>query len=139
MADDALLLQYYKLLVSCAGPYLVAIIVQSQRIGSGQTRCVFVSYAGNVDGQGRRRCLSVVSEPFGQEHKVEIIPLLVLPLVMNSSNFLEVGARGVGTAKHEGSNALWQKAFKQTSLVCKSNISGGGCGYIVLVYCLDNW
>ena len=66
-----------------------------------------------VDGQGRRRCLSVVSEPFGQEHKVEIIPLLVLPLITNSSNFLEAGPRGVGTAKREGSNALWQKAFNK--------------------------
>ena len=52
-------MQYYKLLVSCAGPYLVAIIVQSQRIGSGQTQRVFGSYAGNVDGQGRNRSLSM--------------------------------------------------------------------------------
>ena len=59
MADDALLLQYYKLLVSCAGPYLVAIIVQSQRIGSGQTRCVFVSYAGNVCRWSRKEKMLV--------------------------------------------------------------------------------
>ena len=47
--------------------------------------------------------VNVVIELFGQKHKVEIIPLLVLPLDMNSSNFLEVGPRGVGTAKREGS------------------------------------
>ena len=39
--------------------------------------------------------VNLVNEPFGQEHKVEIIPLLALPLVTNSSNFLEVGPRGV--------------------------------------------
>ena len=114
MADDALLLQYYKLLVSCAGPYLVAIIVQSQRIGSGQTRCVLVSYAGNVDGQGRKRCLSVVSEPFGQEHKVEILLLLSYHLLRTrQTSWKRDLYRGVGTAKREGSNALWQKAFNK--------------------------
>ena len=70
-------------------------------------------YMAELVEMKERRCLSVVSEPFGQEHKVEIIPLLVLPLITNASNFLEAGPRGVGTAKREGSNALWQKAFNK--------------------------
>ena len=57
--------------VVCA--YLcVAIIAQSQRIGSGQTQQVFASYAGMSGGQldCRNRCLWSIS-PFDCGYKVE--------------------------------------------------------------------
>ena len=59
-------------LVSHASPYLhVAIIVQSQRIVSGQTRQVFVSNAGMLAGQSdcRNRCLWLI-HPFDHGHEV---------------------------------------------------------------------
>ena len=48
--------------------------------------------------------VNVVNELFGQEYKVEIILYtVVLPLITNSSHFLDVGPRGHRTAKCEDS------------------------------------
>ena len=58
--------------------------------------------------------VNVISEPFGQEHKVEILLLLSYHLLRTrQTSWKRDLYRGVGTAKREGSNALWQKAFNK--------------------------
>ena len=86
IADYALLLWYHKLLVSCASPYLVAIIMQSKVFGS------YVGWPIRLQEQ-----VLVVNQPFDHEHQIENISLLALPPVMNSSNLLEAGPRGIST------------------------------------------
>lgn len=51
-----------------------------------------------------------LTTPFDCEHKVKNVLLFSLPLVMNSSNVLETGPRGVGNAKCED-NLMRQKSF----------------------------
>ena len=136
MTDDALLLQYYKLLVSCASSYLVAIT--KNRVRSKSTR-----FWSNC----RNRCLSVwLMNPLVRSTRLKSYHCLSYHS-LRTCQTSSAGPRGVGTAKHEGSATCGRRhstnifasqkhPIRVTSH--KNNISRRGCGKIGLIHCLEN-